>query len=255
MPRFVAQRDLYEVRERPSKIYSWKAFIVAQVFSEIPWQIFCGILSWSCFYWSVFGVDQSAQRRGLILLYIIQFYMFASSFAHLVISAMPDAATGGMIATLCFGLTLIFNGVMQPPSALPGFWIWMYRVSPLTYYIAGIAATALHGRPVVCSSAEFSVFDPPPGQTCGEYLATFLKTAPGQLYNPSAISSCQYCALSVADQYLILRDISWADRWRDYGIFWVYFVFNIFGAVCLYYLFRVKKWNLKRFRFRRAKSA
>lgn len=36
MPRFVLQRSLYEVRERPSKAYSWAAFLVANVIVEIP---------------------------------------------------------------------------------------------------------------------------------------------------------------------------------------------------------------------------
>lgn len=31
MPRFVTQRDLYEVRERPSKSYSWAAFLIANI--------------------------------------------------------------------------------------------------------------------------------------------------------------------------------------------------------------------------------
>lgn len=37
VPQFVTQRALYEVRERPSKTYSWKAFMVAQIVVEIPW--------------------------------------------------------------------------------------------------------------------------------------------------------------------------------------------------------------------------
>jgi ABC-type multidrug transport system permease subunit len=32
MPSFVTQRALYEVRERPSKAYSWKAFMLASIF-------------------------------------------------------------------------------------------------------------------------------------------------------------------------------------------------------------------------------
>ncbi|MGG6495547.1 UNVERIFIED_CONTAM: ABC transporter permease, partial [Bacteroidetes bacterium 56_B9] len=31
MPLFVTQRSLYEVRERPSKAYSWVAFIIANI--------------------------------------------------------------------------------------------------------------------------------------------------------------------------------------------------------------------------------
>lgn len=37
MPNFVTQRSLYEVRERPSKTYSWKIFILSNIVSEIPW--------------------------------------------------------------------------------------------------------------------------------------------------------------------------------------------------------------------------
>jgi ABC-type multidrug transport system permease subunit len=40
----------------------------------------------------------------------------------MLIAALPDAQTAGTIATLMFSMTLIFNGVFQPPQALPGFW-------------------------------------------------------------------------------------------------------------------------------------
>jgi ATP-binding cassette subfamily G (WHITE) protein 2 (PDR) len=41
IPFFVTQRSLYEVRERPSKTYSWKAFMVANIAVEIPWNTVC----------------------------------------------------------------------------------------------------------------------------------------------------------------------------------------------------------------------
>jgi ABC-type multidrug transport system permease subunit len=55
-----------------------------------------------------------------MLLFVVQFYMFMSTFAAFIIAALPDAETGGTIATLLFIMTLTFNGVLQPPSALPG---------------------------------------------------------------------------------------------------------------------------------------
>ncbi|KAL5336945.1 ABC-2 type transporter-domain-containing protein [Aspergillus crustosus] len=243
MPKFVIQRSLYEVRERPSKSYSWAAFIIANVLVEIPWQILSGVLSWACYYFPVYGADQTPHRQGLMLLYIIQFFIFTSTFANLVISALPDAETGGTIATLMFMLTLVFNGVMQPPNALPGFWIFMYRVSPLTYLISGLTSTGLHGRGIECSSEELSVFNPPSGQSCGDYMAAYLQAAPGTLYNPAATSNCQYCGLDNADQYLAGSNIYYSERWRNWGIGWAYIGFNIFGTVMLYYIFRVRHWN------------
>lgn len=207
MPKFVVQRSLYEVRERPSKAYSWGAFLIANVIVELPYQIFVGVISWACYYYPIYGAEQASQRQGLMLLFVVQFYIFTSTFASLVISSLPDAETGGTIATLLFIMALTFNGVMQPPSALPGFWIFMYRVSPLTYLIAGITATGLHGRAIHCSAAELSVFNPPAGLTCGAYLDPYVKASGGQLYNPAATSGCQYCQLQNADQYLATSNI------------------------------------------------
>ncbi|CAI7616198.1 unnamed protein product [Penicillium manginii] len=240
MPRFVAQRSLYEVRERPSRTYSWKVFIVSQILVEVPWQVCLGVCSWASFYWSVFGTDQDSERRALIMLFIVQFFIYAASMAQFVICAIPEPTLGAIIATMTFGLSFIFNGVMQPPSDLPRFWIFMYRVSPFTYYISGISSTALHGRQVQCNSAELRVFDPPANQTCGEYLGKYAEAALGSIYNPDATSDCQYCTMREADQYLAAREIYWEDRWRNYGIFWCYFVFNIIGAITLYYIFRVR---------------
>lgn len=150
MPRFVLQRDLYEVRERPSKAYSWKAFLIANIFVEIPYQILLGVMVFASYFYPIFtkGGMPDSSRQGLILLLLIQFFVFASSFAHMLIAALPDAETAGNIATLMFSLTLTFNGVFQPPNALPGFWIFMYRVSPLTCrFISHVFSLLLANEP------------------------------------------------------------------------------------------------------------
>ncbi|KAK7538868.1 ABC-2 type transporter [Phyllosticta citricarpa] len=239
MPLFVTQRSLYEVRERPSKAYSWKAFLIANIVVEIPYQVLVGILVWACYYYPVNGI-QSSERQVLVLLFCIQFFVYASSFSTACIAGLPDTETAGAIATTLFALMLTFNGVMQTPNALPGFWIFMYRVSPFTYWVAGIAATELHGRAVECSSVETSIFNPPSNMTCGQYMAPYLETAPGALQNPEAIADCRYCSLQNADQFLATSKIYWTDRWRNFGLGWIYIIFNIFAATFLYYIFRVR---------------
>ncbi|OLN81927.1 ABC transporter CDR4-like protein 4 [Colletotrichum chlorophyti] len=241
-PHFITQRSLYEVRERPSKAYSWKAFMFANIIVEIPYQIITGILIWACFYYPIIGI-QSSVRQVLVLLLAVQLLIYASSFAHMTIAAFPDAQTASGVVTLLVLMSLTFCGVMQSPSALPGFWTFMYRVSPFTYWVAAIAATQLHGRAVTCSESETSIFSPPANQTCGEYLADYLQTAPGQLQNPDATDACRYCSLTNADQYLAGSNIVWDERWRNFGIVWAFIIFNIFVAVVSYYLVRVKKWD------------
>ncbi|PGH06745.1 hypothetical protein GX51_02186 [Blastomyces parvus] len=241
MPLFVTQRSLFEVRERPSRAYSWKAFLLANIIVEIPYQILLGVIVWASFYFPVFGKNQTSEQQGIFVLYCVQFFIFTSTFAHMVIAGLPDAETAGHIATTLFSLALVFNGIMQPPRALPGFWIFMWRVSPLTYSVGGMAATGLHNRVVHCAENEFAIFNPPSGSTCGEYLERYLSAgAPGRLYNPEATEGCRYCPLRNADQFLGTSEIYWSDRWRNFGLGWAYIGFNVFAAVLLYYLLRVR---------------
>lgn len=243
MPLFVTQRSLYEVRERPSKAYSWKAFLIANVIVEVPYMIITGILIYACYFYAVVGIPSSVSQVTVLLL-CIQFFIYAGTFAQMVIAALPDAQTAGAVVVLLFAMSLTFCGVMQPPSALPGFWIFMYRVSPFTYWVAAMAATQVHNREVVCATSELSIFDPPSGQTCWEYLQKYATAAGGQVMNKNATSSCEYCSLTVADQFLASDEIYYSQRWRNYGIIWAFIFFNIFMATLLYYLFRVKRWDM-----------
>ncbi|KAG9696509.1 pleiotropic drug resistance protein, ABC superfamily, partial [Aureobasidium melanogenum] len=239
-PYFVTQRDLYEVRERPSKAYSWKAFILAQIIVEVPYQIISGLLMYACFFYPVVGIP-SSERQILVMLFCIALFVYASTFAHMLIAALPNAETAAAFVVLLFAMSLIFCGVIQSPAALPGFWIFMYRVSFFTYWVKGMAAAMLWGRAVTCAPAELSIFNAPSGMSCGAYLEPYLQLAPGHLQNPSATSNCSYCALSSANQYLGPSGIEWSDRWANFGYLWVYIVFNIAVTIVLYWFFRARK--------------
>jgi ATP-binding cassette subfamily G (WHITE) protein 2 (PDR) len=213
-PLFVTQRSLYESRERPSKAYSWIAFMFANIIVEIPYGIIAGILTFACFYYPVVGAGQSGERQGLVLLFSVQLLIYTSTFAAMTIAALPNAETAAGLVSLLTLMAILFNGVMQPPGNLPGFWLFMYRASPFTYWVGGMVSTMLAGRPVQCGASEVSVFNPPAGQTCGAYLNGFANASGGVIQNPAATSNCEYCALSNADQFLAGVSIYYSERWR-----------------------------------------
>jgi len=163
----------------------------------------------------------------------------------MMIAALPDSETAAQLAIVTFILSLLFSGVIQPVSSLPAFWHFLWRVSPLTYWISGIVATGSSGKKITCESVELSVFDPPAGARCAEYLKAFFETmhAPGYLVNPGAMKACEYCPLSNADQFLATRDVYWDLRWRNLGLGFVYIGFNIGMAVFVYWAFRLGNWN------------
>jgi ATP-binding cassette subfamily G (WHITE) protein 2 (PDR) len=117
----------------------------------------------------------------------------------------------------------------------------MYRVSPFTYLVDGMLSTGLANTKIVCSSIELSHFNPPSSQTCGEYLHKYISAAGGYIENPGATSNCSFCSASNTNTYLAQLSSSYAHRWRNFGIMWVFIIFNVFGAVFLYWLARVPK--------------
>lgn len=117
----------------------------------------------------------------------------------------------------------------------------MYRVSPLTYLVSGMLSVGVANTNVVCEAVELLTFEPPSGQTCGNYLANYISYAGGYVTNKDATSACKFCSISDTNVYLAAVNISYADRWRNFGIMWAYIVVNVVGAVAFYYFIRVPK--------------
>jgi ATP-binding cassette subfamily G (WHITE) protein 2 (PDR) len=116
MPYFATQRSLYEVRERPSKAYSWKAFIFASIIVELPWNMIMAIPAYFSWYYPI-GLYRNAEpthtivpRGGTMFLILLLFLLFTSTFSSMVIAGIELPETGGNVAQLLFSLCLVFCG-------------------------------------------------------------------------------------------------------------------------------------------------
>ncbi|KAL6405868.1 putative multidrug resistance protein cdr1 protein [Ilyonectria robusta] len=121
----------------------------------------------------------------------------------------------------------------------------MYRVNPFTYVVEGFLGTSLANAPVTCAAEELVTFSAPFGSTCGEYMASFLDEFGGYLVDTNT-SDCQYCAVADTNTVLKTINVSFSNRWRDFGLMWVYCIFNIAVAISAYWLFRVPKTKSKK---------
>lgn len=251
MPFFVVQRDLYEVRERPSKVYSWKVFMLAQIIVELPWNTLMSVFMFVCWYYPIglqrnaIQADQVTERGALMFLFLMAFLLFTSTFSNMIIAMFDSAEAGGNVANLLFTLCLIFCGILQNPNDLPRFWIFMYRVSPFTYLASGMLSTALANTNVFCADNEFIHVDPPSGQTCLQYLGPYINYTRGYLQDDNATRDCAFCQISDTNVFLESVQSHYSERYRNFGIVWGFIIFNIFGALFLYWLVRVPKTTRK----------
>ncbi|ORY82114.1 bfr1+ protein [Protomyces lactucae-debilis] len=249
-PRFVSARNLFEVREMPSKIYSWPAFMFAQIVCEIPLNAVCGTLFFLPWYFAVnfpsgfVGSALKASRGAYAWGILMMFELWLSTFAQLAASFVPNEQTAAIVSTLLFTFVIIFNGVLQPPAALPSFWQFAYRVSPFTYLIEGLFTDVVSGVPVECKAYELTQFTAPAGQTCQDYMQPFFANGGlGQLVSSATDGVCQYCRYTVSDDFFLGVNMKFSHRQRDIALVFAYAVFNACAAFLLFWLFRINKFR------------
>ncbi|KAF9224734.1 pleiotropic drug resistance ABC transporter [Gyrodon lividus] len=235
---FINVRTVYEVRERPSRMYSWTALTTSQILIEIPWNILTSSLFFFCWYWTV-GYETS--RAGFsYLMYAVVFPLYYTTTGQAAAAMAPTAIIASVLFTTLFSFVILFNGVLQPFSQL-GWWRWMYRISPFTYMVSGFLSQVISHQPIICSSTELVILQPPSGVTCGAYMGPYFSYAGGYVMNPQATSACAFCPFETTDQYMMLSlNIEYSHHWRDLGILLGIVLFNVFAIFALTYLFRIR---------------
>ena len=116
--KFNENRELFEARERPANIYSWQAFLCANIVSEIPSQTLAAVLEFVCWYYPVgmfrnaaaSGTEDTSQRPALIFLFLLVYSYFSPTFSIALAAGLDQAGVAVNIGQLFYFLSLIFCG-------------------------------------------------------------------------------------------------------------------------------------------------
>ncbi len=101
---YIQSRDIFEVRENASRMYSWAALLTAQILAEIPWNVFGSTLFYLCWYWTV-GFDSS--RAGYTyLMFGVLFPCYVTTIALAVGSMAPSAEIAGVLFGFLFSFVI-----------------------------------------------------------------------------------------------------------------------------------------------------
>lgn len=137
-----------------------------------------------------------------------------------------------------------------------------------------INVLAIGHRLIYCSDTELVTITPPFGQTCEQYMSTYISYAGGYLTDPEATNSCSFCSVRTTDQFVAgAYNIYYSHHWRDMGIMMSFIVFNVSDSTfspkielhplylqivaifLLTYLFRIRTGSLLPQIFRRSAAA
>ncbi|KAK2771973.1 hypothetical protein FQN53_004832 [Emmonsiellopsis sp. PD_33] len=232
-PLFIERRDIYDTREKKSKMYSWKAFVTALIVSEFPYLCICAVLYFVCWYYTV-GFTSDSNKAGATFFVMLMYEFVYTGIGQFAAAYAPNATFASLVNPLIIGTLVSFCGVLVPYQQIQTFWrYWIYWLNPFNYLMGSMLVFTVYDTDVKCTDREFAVFNPPNGTTCGDYLANFLN-GPGasmNLVNPEAVSSCRVCQYSKGKDYLATLNLNeYYYGWRDAGIV-VIFAFSSYALV------------------------
>ncbi|KAL4862665.1 hypothetical protein BDV12DRAFT_190259 [Aspergillus spectabilis] len=241
-PLFIARREIYDAREKKSRMYSWKAFVTGLIVSEFPYLCICAVLYFVCFYYTV-GFPKASTRAGATFFVIWLYEFIYTGLGQAIAAYAPNATFASLANPLILGTIVACCGMLVPYNQITVFWrYWLYYLNPFTYVSGSLLVFNIFGVDVHCSDGELAVFDPPSGQTCQTYLGSYLEGLGkrSNLVNPSATAGCKVCEYRTGNDYLYslnLKDYFYG--WRDTGIC-VIFILSSYGMVYLMMKARTK---------------
>ncbi|KAJ8112457.1 hypothetical protein OPT61_g5176 [Boeremia exigua] len=172
-PLFIDRRDIYETREKKSKMYHWAPFVSGLIISELPYLIVCALLYYVCWYFTV-GLPTEAKYAGSTFFVVVFYEFLYTGIGQMIAAYAPNAVFASLANPLVITTLVSFSGVMAPYSQIPDFWkYWLYYLDPFNYLMSSLLVFTSWSSTVTCKPTELAVFDPPSNQTCGEYLSSY----------------------------------------------------------------------------------
>ncbi|KAL2810856.1 ABC-2 type transporter-domain-containing protein [Aspergillus granulosus] len=255
-PRFLHVRGLYESREANSKIYSWPAFVTSAILPELPYSIVAGSIYFNCWYWGIW-FPRDSFSSGFTWMLLCLFELYYIGFGQFIAAFSPNELFASLLVPCFFTFIVAFCGVVVPYIALPTFWqSWMYWLTPFHYLLEAFLGVLVHRIPVECVEREEARFSLPPGaSSCQDYAGGFTSQAPGYVTDVGR-GMCAYCLYSDGDEFASSFNVYYSNKWRNYGIFWAFIMFNFaavffFSWLYLHGINDMKRW----FSARKAKKA
>ncbi|KAL6361388.1 hypothetical protein LRP88_04856 [Fusarium phalaenopsidis] len=240
-PLFIHRRDIFETREKKSKMYSWIAFVTGLIVSEVPYLVLCAVFYYVCWYYTV-GFPDDSSRAGSTFFVMLMYEFVYTGIGQFVAAYAPNEVFASLVNPLLLGTLVSFCGVLVPYQQIQAFWrYWMYWLNPFNYLMGSMLVFDIWGSDIKCSEKEFARFDPPNGTTCGEYLEDYLGQGLGMisnLVNPDATSECKVCSYTKGEDYLRTLNLKeYYYGWRDAAIV---VIFAISSYALVYVLMKLR---------------
>src|SRR5882762_3448709 len=128
---FLDTRRIYEVRERPSRMYSWTALLTSQILGEIPLNIIGSSIYFLVWYWTV-GLPTDRAGYSYFLFGIV-FPLYYTTIGQAVAAMAPNVEIAALLFSFLFSFVITLYVIFA--FLISGtVWLIITYDSPATVY-------------------------------------------------------------------------------------------------------------------------
>jgi ATP-binding cassette subfamily G (WHITE) protein 2 (SNQ2) len=120
-PLFIDRRDIFETREKKSKMYSWVAFTSGLIISEFPYLCLCAVLYFACWYYTI-GFPSDSNKSGAMFFVMLMYEFIYTGIGQAIAAYAPNAVFASLANPLFIGTLISFCGVLVPYDQIQPFW-------------------------------------------------------------------------------------------------------------------------------------
>eukprot|EP00850_Spirogloea_muscicola_P017864 SM000157S02094 [mRNA] locus=s157:259267:270139:- [translate_table: standard] len=138
IPNLIDERQVF-IKQYAARFFRPGSYVLAGVLSQLPFSL-CEIGIYAPLVYWLTGLS-SAQGGVHFIMFLFIVFMVAlvgSSLVRLIASISPSREAAGSLAGLSILAMLLFSGFLITKGKIPGWWIWMYYVSPLQWAYTAI---------------------------------------------------------------------------------------------------------------------
>jgi len=146
------QREVFYV-QKDGKYYDTMAFFLSLIFAEIPISVIETVIFTTLVYWMC-GLQANAEKFIYFVLLNFVADISFQSFFKMVSAFSPTHTIAAVLAPAILAPFLLFSGFMAPKPSIPGWWIWIYWISPIKYGFEGLMSNEHHGLDYHCDPFE-----------------------------------------------------------------------------------------------------
>ena len=137
-PDEVDARSIY-YKHADARFFQAGAFLLGGQVAQLP--LLClEILAFGLPFYFIAGLAYEA-RAFFVYLAILVFYKFSLKMLYgVLVQTLPKKANVQGVGTFFYLLITLTGGFIIYPSAIPGYWKWLYYVNPMAWAMQGMAS-------------------------------------------------------------------------------------------------------------------